>query len=109
MGHVLFVILHLGAAVFLGAGLLIITIPLHLIYGVLQARQSASAAADDSATQVRCPACREPVRYDASLCKHCGSALTPTELPKKLPEERYGVAIAIGTLVLMVAAAKACT
>jgi hypothetical protein len=109
MGHILFVILHLGAAIFMGAGLLIITIPLHLIYGVIHARQSASQAADDPALQVRCPACRETVRYDASLCKHCGSTLAPTELRKPLPEERYGLAIAIATLVLMVAAAKACT
>lgn len=109
MGHILFVIVHLGTAIFVGAGLLIITIPLHLIYGVIHARQSASQAADDPAMQVRCPACREPVRHDASLCKHCGSALVPTELRKPLPEERYGLAIAIATLVLMVAAAKACT
>jgi hypothetical protein len=109
MGHILFVIMHLGAAIFMGVGLLIITIPLHLIYGVINARQSASLAADDPALQVRCPACRETVRHDASLCKHCGSALVPTELRKKPPEERYGLAIAIVTLVLMVAAAKACT
>lgn len=109
MGHALFVILHLSAAIFLGAGLLVITIPLHLIYGVLQARHGASSAADESAFQVRCPACRELVRHDASLCKHCGSALTPTEPPKQRPEERYGLAIAIATLAIMVAAAKACT
>lgn len=109
MGQILFVILHLGAVVFLGAGLLIITIPLHLIYGVLQARHSASTAAAESAAQVRCPACRELVRHDASLCKHCGSTLQPVALPTPRPEERYGLAIAIATLVVMVAAAKACT
>lgn len=109
MGHILFVIVHLGTAIFVGAGLLIITIPLHLIYGVINARQSARQAADDPALQVRCPACREAVRYDAIRCKHCGGTLVPVELPKQLPEERYGLAIAIATLVLMVAAAKACT
>jgi hypothetical protein len=32
-------------------------------------------------THVRCPDCRELVRYDASKCKHCGAKLVPQELP----------------------------
>jgi RNA polymerase subunit RPABC4/transcription elongation factor Spt4 len=109
MGHALFIALHLVAAFFVGLVLLFITIPMHLIYGVLRARHRAAGLIDNPATQVRCPACRELVRHDASLCKHCGSALQPVALPTPLPEERYGLAIAIATLVLMVAAAKACT
>ena len=31
----------------------------------------------DPGTMVRCPDCRELVRFDATKCKHCGAALTP--------------------------------
>lgn len=29
----------------------------------------------DSNDQVRCPECRELIRYDAKKCKHCGSVV----------------------------------
>jgi hypothetical protein len=32
----------------------------------------------DPKLEVRCPACREIVRRDAIICKHCRSTLTPT-------------------------------
>ena len=106
MGHAIFLALHLGAILF-GAVLLVVTIPLHLSYAVLRGRQT--GAAHDQAPQVHCPACRELVRHDATLCKHCGTVLTPTPLRQPLFEERYGIAIAIGTLIVMGLAAKACT
>lgn len=31
-------------------------------------------------THVRCPACRELVRADASKCKHCGTTLVPRQI-----------------------------
>lgn len=31
-----------------------------------------------SSEQVRCPECRELIRYDAKKCKHCGSAVSPS-------------------------------
>lgn len=31
-------------------------------------------------THVRCPECRELVRFDARKCKHCGTALVPQTL-----------------------------
>jgi hypothetical protein len=33
------------------------------------------------ATHVRCPECRELVRWDARKCKHCGIALSPLAAP----------------------------
>ena len=32
-------------------------------------------------THVRCPDCRELVRFDARKCKHCGTALQPQDPP----------------------------
>src|SRR4029450_10295655 len=39
-------------------------------------------------THVLCPYCREPVRNDASKCKHCLSALTPLPPPVEEPKKR---------------------
>ena len=32
-------------------------------------------------THVRCPDCRELVRFDARKCRHCGAALQPQQAP----------------------------
>lgn len=34
-------------------------------------------------THVRCPDCRELVRYDATKCKHCSAALIAQPPPKR--------------------------
>jgi hypothetical protein len=54
----------------------------------------AGADAPTPETHVRCPDCRELVRYDAVKCKHCGAALVPQEAPAPVvrasssPEQR---------------------
>ena len=84
MGHVLFVVLHIVAVLF-GFWALLITVPLHLIYGAVTARRDPARPfipgpgdirAGDVGT-VPCPECREPVRGDARKCKHCGSVIQP--------------------------------
>lgn len=106
MGHLFFLLLHAAALLFFGVGFLFLTVPLHLIYGALRSRGFGRPAADGA--QVRCPACRELVRADASKCKHCGSALIPAAAPVKPQHEKYDIAIAIGAIVLIGVIAKAC-
>ena len=83
MGHLLFIILHIVAILF-GVVWLIVTIPLHLIYGAVSGRKPAAVVIDPNAptaeTHVRCPDCRELVRADAVKCKHCGAALVPVDM-----------------------------
>lgn len=84
MGHMLFIGMHLVAALFLSVVWLLLTLPLHLIYGVIagnasRARARERAAQHADASQIRCPECRELVRHDARKCKHCGATLTPPE------------------------------
>lgn len=115
MATLLFIVTHVCAALF-AAWALVVTIPLHLIYAVLRSRERArvaagTAAAAEQASYVRCPACREPVRWDASKCKHCGEALAPPPKPPLPAGEQDGaksLAIAIGALVVLVLLAKAC-
>ena len=75
MGNLFFWVLHILALIFGVAGLFL-TIPLHLIYSVMKARYAGEPAPTPK-THVRCPACRELVRNDASKCKHCGVGLKP--------------------------------
>jgi len=75
MGHLLFLVLHLGLLLFLPIAL-ILTIPLHLIYGAVSSKRPAPGAPSHS-THVRCPDCRELVRRDATVCKHCSCKLVP--------------------------------
>lgn len=42
-------------------------------------------------THVLCPYCREPVRNDASKCKHCLSPLTPRPPPPPDEEPKRGL------------------
>lgn len=74
MGHVFFVLLHFLALLF-GAILLLVTIPLHLIYGAIRRNRSRGPS---PRTHVICPECRELVLKDARVCKHCGSRLKPS-------------------------------
>ncbi len=77
MGHLLFVLLHLGLLLFVPIAL-VVTIPLHLIYGAVRgSRPKPSPDAPSPSTHVRCPDCRELVRRDATVCKHCGIKLVP--------------------------------
>jgi len=116
MGTFLFAVLHLVALLF-GAAALLVTIPLHLIYAVLKgrsdtAKSAAAAAQRELATQVRCPQCRELVRWDAIKCKHCAADLTPANPPppeKSEISEGAALAIAIGAIVTVVLLAKSCS
>lgn len=73
MGHFVFSVLHLIALLFIPVGLLL-TIPLHLIYGVSRKK---TAAAATGWTHVKCPDCKEIVDKQANVCKHCGCKLIP--------------------------------
>lgn len=97
IGHFLFLILHLAALLF-GAIGLIITIPLHLIYGAVSSsrrsgdpnRRSGEPDAPRPDTHRRCPECRELVRADASRCKHCGIGLLPQPGPLTKDQRMHG-------------------
>lgn len=47
---------------------------------------AAAVERESPSTHVRCPDCRELVRWDASKCKHCGSALKPWQAPPDQPQ-----------------------
>lgn len=76
MGHVIFVILHIIAALF-GYVLLIVTIPAHLIYSAVSAGKPRGHSKPMQYTHVRCPDCKELVLKEANICKHCRCKLTP--------------------------------
>ena len=40
-----------------------------------------AGADDDSAVELPCPACGEPVYEDADVCPHCGDFITPGRRP----------------------------
>ena len=111
MGHAIFIVLHLVMVFFAMWGL-VFTIPMHLIYGVITARSSQAAKADDG-QHVRCPECRELVRADARKCKHCGAALDPEQqlqsLAKKRHEDAKNLAIGIGAIAALVLLASTCS
>jgi hypothetical protein len=67
-------LLHLAAMIFYLPALFV-TIPLHIIVAVLEQRKDPAQPTPD--THVRCPDCREVVRKDARICKHCRTQLTP--------------------------------
>ena len=77
MGHLVFVGIHLVAFLFIGAKVLMLTIPAHLVYGAIRGNRRPSGPAEDDGEHVRCPACRELVRWDATRCRHCQGELTP--------------------------------
>jgi len=82
MGHLVFSILHVLAV--LGGGVLLwLTVPAHLIYAAIKGNgQAARREEAGQRDMVRCPDCREQVRYDAIRCRHCSVALVPVARPK---------------------------
>lgn len=80
MGHFIFIVLHVVAVLF-AIPLLVLTVPMHLIYGAAKDKRSpAPVDVPSPDTHVRCPDCRELVRADAVKCKHCGAKLVPQQL-----------------------------
>jgi hypothetical protein len=75
MAHLLFLVMH-ACAIFFAPLLLLLTVPLHLIYGASSGRRSSEPHPTRS-THLRCPQCRELVLNEARLCKHCGTKLIP--------------------------------
>jgi len=60
----------------------IVLFPLAFLHAICltptrRSRDEAAAREGDE----RCPACREYVRASATLCRHCGSAIPPSEPP----------------------------
>lgn len=78
MGHLVFIVLH-AVAVLFAAGFLLFTIPAHLIYAAVSRRDDTPLERPTPDTHVLCPDCREPVRKDARVCKHCGCRLIPQD------------------------------
>jgi hypothetical protein len=75
LGHLIFIVLHLIAVAF-GAVLLVITIPLHLIYGAASGKKQPDEADELQRGFLRkCPQCAEAVKREALKCKHCGAQL----------------------------------
>lgn len=108
MGHLIFFVFHLVALLY-GWGFLLLTVPLHLIYAAIRSNRRAPPVEED---QVRCPDCRELIRWDARKCRHCGTALTP---PATKPAVHFsdtasgGFTIALVTIVGIILIAKACS
>lgn len=108
MGHLIFVVFHLVVLLY-GPLLLLLTIPLHLIYAAIRSNRPTPPDQED---QLRCPDCRELVRWDARKCRHCGTALTP---PAAKPSSHFsdtasgGITIALVTIAGMILVARACS
>lgn len=49
-----------------------------ILLALLPKVRDAGAEAPTPETHVRCPDCRELVRMDARVCKHCGCRLVPS-------------------------------
>lgn len=95
MGHLVFLLLHGGAALFFWPGLFL-TIPGHVVYGVMASnaagRERERDAEQAAAAQLRpCPACAEQIQRAATVCRYCSTAVTP--LP---PSEGSGAAYNAG-------------
>lgn len=118
MGHFVFLVLHVVALLF-SAWALILTIPLHVIYAAMASRSNAERAQADNtlrelAQQVRCPECRELVRWDAVKCKHCGAQLTPsaaapTNKSSNQRDDAVAISVAVVAIVSVIALAKSCS
>lgn len=91
MGHLLFLVIHIVVLAVAPVGLLL-TIPLHLIYGAAASKKQ-DRDAPNWRTHVRCPDCKELVRREATRCRHCGISLEPTEAPDfwQLPRWETGL------------------
>ena len=84
--------------------LLFIIAIIHVLF--VKPRNTVGTVASDSIGLMRdCPYCAEPVKYQATKCKHCGSEIEPIPIP----EPKYNgtqiawsrIAILIGGIVLL--------
>lgn len=71
----MFWVLHIAAVLFYLPALFL-TIPLHIITSMMAGR-TVETEAPTPETHVRCPDCKELVRKDARICKHCRATLNP--------------------------------
>lgn len=75
------VVLHIAALVWLPMALFV-TLPLHIIYDVLNKRSRDARAADvrsresTAATLRTCPRCAEQIQRAAVVCRYCGAEIT---------------------------------
>lgn len=84
--------------------LLFIVAIIHVLF-VPSLNSSVATVADSQGPMRDCPYCAEPVKYQATKCKHCGSEIE--SMP--LPEPKYNgtqiawsrIAILIGGIVLL--------
>lgn len=84
MGHVIFIVLHLIALLFLPVALFV-TIAAHVIYAATRKRDPIGTG-----RYVKCPDCKEGVDLEASVCKHCGCKLVPaSDQPRQTLYERF--------------------
>lgn len=69
--------------------------PLALLVAALPSRRAdvehAEAARGDSRTLRLCPSCAEPIRREATRCRHCGTEVTPE--PYRGLAYRLGMAV----------------
>ena len=59
--------------------LLFIVAIIHVLF-VPSLNSSVAAVADSQGPMRDCPYCAEPVKYQATKCKHCGSDVTPSKI-----------------------------
>lgn len=81
MGHLVLLAIHGAAALFFWPALFV-TIPGHLVYGVMasgaSAREREREARTTADAQLRaCPKCAEQIQRAASVCRFCGAEVAP--------------------------------
>lgn len=81
MGHLVLLAIHGAAALFFWPALFV-TIPGHLVYGVMAGNASArereeEARAAQDAQLRACPKCAEKIQRAAAVCRFCGTEVAP--------------------------------